>query len=87
MTARSEDTIEYSLGKVIRQSTDGNSMQHKLQLYVQQQKGNWVPATGKGAKRTFASSDILLVGLHLTERNNKIRKHDMAKINAAIEKM
>ena len=81
------EEVEYGVGRVIRSSTDGSALNHKLQMYTADASGSWSPASGKGSKRTFPRSSILLVGLHLTPKKQKITKQDHVKLDAAIAKL
>jgi hypothetical protein len=87
VSSQENDSIEYAVGKVLRQSTDGNSLQHKIHLYIQSNSGSWSPAVGKGSKKTFPASSIILVGVHLTPRTNKLVKRDKEKISNVLAQL
>jgi len=82
-----EHNADYAVAKVLRQSSDGNSVQHQLHLFSKSTTGSWTPQTGKGSKKSFPSSKILLAGIHLTKKTSKISKRDLGKLKPVLQSL
>lgn len=80
-----DQSLTFIVGRVLRQSTDGQDMRYKLQLYSSDDRGAWSEVSGRGSKKTVTMASILLVGIQLTRRTSKIRKADLTKIKAILD--
>jgi hypothetical protein len=76
--------IDYAVGRVLRQTSDGTTISHKIHLYKASSTGSWTPASGLGSKRSFPNSSLLLIGVHLTPTHSKLLKRDTDKIKAIL---
>ncbi len=76
-----EGEFHYTIGRVLRQNTEG----HVVRLYEVDNAGSWTPTHGYGSKQTITTNFIILVGIQLTKRSQKIRKADLEKIDNILD--